>query len=214
MVSLAVWTDPLSGSNCYLVGEGGGCLVVDPNDPRGPLDLLEGRGWTPELILLTHEHCDHMAGLEAMRARWPGAKTIATAACSANLRDTRLNMSAMMEVYLTFHGKPGVMYPPFTCREADIVYTRPHTVRWRGHRISCVPLPGHTPGSAGIFLDGAALFSGDYLLAEGTVLRLPGGSGEDYRRITEPFLEGLPPGLAIKPGHGEGYILGERGRGD
>ena len=70
MAELAVWTDPLSGSNCYLVGEGGGCLVVDPNDPRGPLSALEERGWTPELILLTHEHCDHMAGLEALRRRW------------------------------------------------------------------------------------------------------------------------------------------------
>ena len=214
MAELAVWTDPLSGSNCYLVGEGGGCLVVDPNDPRGPLSALEERGWTPELILLTHEHCDHMAGLEALRARWPGGKTVATAACSANLGNARLNMSAMMEVYLAFHGKPGAAYPPFTCGGADITYTKPYETVWRGHRIRCVPLPGHTPGSAAVFLDGTDLFSGDYLLAGGTVLRLPGGSPEEYERTTRPFLEGLPHGLAIRPGHGEGYILGERGRGE
>ena len=71
----------------------------------------------------------------------------------------------------------------------------------------CVPLPGHTPGSAGIFLDEAALFSGDYLLAEETVLRLPGGSPEDYERVTRPFLAALPRGLAVWPGHGEGYTL-------
>ena len=53
MAQLLVWTEPRSGSNCYLMGEEGGCLVVDPNDPRGPLSLLEERGWTPELILLT-----------------------------------------------------------------------------------------------------------------------------------------------------------------
>lgn len=202
-----MWTDPLSGSNCYLVGERGGCLVVDPNDPRGPLSLLEERGWTPELILLTHEHCDHMAGLEAVRARWPQAETAATAACSANLKNTRLNMSAMMEVYLTFHGKPGVSYPPFACREADTVYTRTYTTRWRGHSVRCVPLPGHTPGSAAVFLDERELFSGDYLLAEGTVLRLPGGSREDYERVTKPFLDRLPRGLTVRPGHGESYIL-------
>ena len=204
----AVWTDPLSGSISYLVGEGGGCLVVDPNDPEGPLSVLEQRGWTPELVALTHEHCDHMAGLEALRARWPEAKTIAAAACSANLGNTRLNMSAVMELYLAFHGKPGVRYPPFACRAADTVYTRPYTARWRGHRIRCVPLPGHTPGSAGIFLDGETLFSGDYLLPGGeTVLRLPGGSPEDYRRVTRPFLEGLPRGLTVRPGHGASYML-------
>lgn len=207
MAQLLVWTEPLSGSNCYLMGEEGGCLVVDPNDPRGPLSLLEERGWTPELILLTHEHCDHMAGLDALRARWPQAKTIATAACSANLGSTRLNMSAMMEVYLTFHGKPGVSYPPFACRGADITYERTYTTHWRGHSVRCVPLPGHTPGSAGIFLDEAALFSGDYLLGEETVLRLPGGSPEDYERVTRPFLAALPRGLAVCPGHGEGYTL-------
>ena len=34
MAQLLVWTEPLSGSNCYLMGEEGGCLVVDPNDPE------------------------------------------------------------------------------------------------------------------------------------------------------------------------------------
>lgn len=207
MARLLTWTEPLSGSNCYLVEEGGGCLVVDPNDPRGPLSVLEERGWTPELVLLTHEHCDHMAGLEALRERWPQAKTIATAACSANLQNTRLNMSAMMEVYLTFHGKPGVRYPPFVCRAADTVYTQAYTTCWRGHSVRCVPLPGHTPGSAGIFLDETTLFSGDYLLAEETVLRLPGGSREDYERVTKPFLAALPRGLTVRPGHGESYTL-------
>ena len=133
---------------------------------------------------------------------------LAAAACSANLGNTRLNMSAVMELYLAFHGKPGVRYPPFACRGADTVYIRPYTVRWRGHRIRCVPLPGHTPGSAGIFLDGETLFSGDYLLPGGeTVLRLPGGSPEDYRRVTRPFLEGLPRGLTVRPGHGASYML-------
>lgn len=207
MARLLAWTEPLSGSNCYLVEEGGGCLVVDPNDPRGPLSVLEERGWTPELVLLTHEHCDHMAGLEALRERWPQVKTAATAACSANLGNTRLNMSAMMEVYLTFHGKPGVRYPPFVCRAADTVYTQTYTTDWRGHGVRCVPLPGHTPGSAGIFLDETTLFSGDYLLAEETVLRLPGGSREDYERVTKPFLAALPRGLTIRPGHGESYTL-------
>lgn len=53
-------------------------MVIDPNDPRGPLERLEALGWTPERILLTHEHCDHMAGLEALRNRWPGVRVAAT----------------------------------------------------------------------------------------------------------------------------------------
>ena len=203
-----MWTDPLAESNCYLLGEAGACAVIDPNDPKGPAERLEELGWTPELVLLTHEHCDHMAGVPALRARWPEVKVIAAAACSANLQNPRINMSAMMEVYLTFRGKPGVTYPPFACGAADITYTKPYETAWRGHRIRCVPLPGHTPGSAVLFWDETTLFSGDYLLpGEETVLRLPGGSKEDYEKFARPFLDALPRGLTIRPGHGAGYTL-------
>ena len=106
MLLLERWTEPLAESNCYLLGEAGRAVVIDPNDPRGPLERLEALGWTPERILLTHEHCDHMAGLEALRNRWPGVWVAATAACSAGLGDTRLNMTRRMEVYLAFRGKP------------------------------------------------------------------------------------------------------------
>ena len=208
MLRLERWTEPLAESNCYLLGEAGRAVVIDPNDPRGPLERLEALGWTPERILLTHEHCDHMAGLEALRNRWPGVRVAATAACSAGLGDTRLNMTRRMEVYLAFRGKPGVSYPPFVCRPADETYEHAWEYVWRGHRLRAVALPGHTPGSAGIFLDGDTFFSGDYLIpVEEVILRLPGGSETDYRAVTEPILRGLPPGLRICPGHGEPYIL-------
>ena len=186
MLRLERWTEPLAESNCYLLGEAGRAVVIDPNDPRGPLERLEALGWTPERILLTHEHCDHMAGLEALRNRWPGVRVAATAACSAGLGDTRLNMTRRMEVYLAFRGKPGVSYPPFVCRPADETYEHACECVWRGHRLR----------------------SGDYLSpGEEVILRLPGGSETDYRAVTEPVLRGLPPGLRICPGHGEPYIL-------
>ena len=98
MLRLERWTDPLTESNCYLLGEGGYGAVIDPNDPKGPLERLEELGWEVEWILLTHEHCDHMAGLEALRNRWPGVRVAATAARSAGVGDTRLNMTRRMEV--------------------------------------------------------------------------------------------------------------------
>lgn len=216
MAELIQLTEPLSGSNCYLVGQGGRCVVIDPGDPGGSaLQTLERLGWTPELALLTHEHCDHMAGLAALRRRWPQLAVSATALCSANLQSTRMNMSSMMEVYLTFHGRPGVSYPPFVCDAAGHTYSAEYTHRWRGHTLRCVPLPGHTPGSAVIFYDEQALFSGDYLLpGEETVLRLPGGSEQAYRAVTLPYLDALPPGLQIYPGHGPAYRLGENPHAD
>ena len=208
MSELTLWTEPLAESNCYLLAEDGGCVVIDPNHPQGPLRVLEERGWSPELILLTHEHCDHTAGMEALRERYPAVRVLASAACSSGLASTRLNMSRMMEVYLTFHGKPGVTYPPFVCRPADLTYDQTYETNWRGHVLQCVSLPGHTPGSAGILWDETYFFFGDYLLPDrAVILRLPGGSEADYQAKTRPFLENLPSGLHICPGHGAPYRL-------
>ena len=45
MLLLERWTEPLAESNCYLLGEAGRAVVIDPNDPRGPLERLEALGW-------------------------------------------------------------------------------------------------------------------------------------------------------------------------
>lgn len=200
--------DPLTGSNCYILGCQGGAAVIDPNRPDTPTACLEARGWAAELILLTHEHCDHTAGLDALRDRWPRAKAVAAVPCSAGLQDEARNMSRWMEVFLTFQGKRDVRYPPFTCRPADLVFDGSWQGVWRGHAIRCVSLPGHTPGSCGIFWDEGLFFSGDYLIpGAAAALRLPGGSARDYEARTRPFLEGLPGGLRILPGHGLPYTL-------
>ena len=101
------WTDPLAEGNCYVCAEGDRAVVIDPCHPQGPASLLEERGLVPEWILLTHEHCDHMLGLETLRRKYPDAPVLCSGACDAGLRNKHLNMSAMMEVYLTFKGKPG-----------------------------------------------------------------------------------------------------------
>ena len=206
MAELLRLEDPLTGSNCYILGCGSSAAVIDPNRADAPITCLEEHGWTPELILLTHEHCDHTAGLEALRRRWPQAVTAASAACSAGLQDEVQNMSRWMEVYLAFQGKRDVVYPPFTCRPADLTFEQSWQHTWRGHAIRCVSLPGHSPGSCGIFWDDDLFFSGDYLIPDGqVVLRLPRGSASDYEAHTRPFLDRLPAGLRILPGHGLPY---------
>lgn len=208
MLEWASWQEPLTESNCYVLSHQGQCIVVDPNDPKPVLGLLSERGWTPQLIFLTHEHCDHMAALDPLRGVYPQVQAVMSTLCDAGIQDQRLNMTKMMEVYLTFHGHPGVHYPPFTCRPADVTFEGRHSLDWMGHTFTFVPLPGHTPGGTGIFLDDTHFFSGDYLLpTEEVILRLPGGSQADYDQITLPFLNTLPKGITICPGHGERYVL-------
>lgn len=207
MVRWTVSVDPLTESNCYVLAEGSSCVIIDPGESEKLLRLLAEKGWKPELLLLTHEHCDHMAGLEPLRDRFPEACFAATALCDEGVRNTRLNMSRIMEVYLHFRGKPGIHYDPFVCRPADRIL-EPHAVlSWRGHTLRFVPLPGHTPGSTGIFVDDEVFFCGDYLIpGEEPILRFPGGDREAYEAMTAPVLDALPHGLRICPGHGEPFV--------
>lgn len=215
MLVLEVSQDPLTESNCYLLAEAaeaGSCVVIDPGESENLFRILEERQWEPELLLLTHEHCDHMAGMDALRRRYPRARFLATAACNAGMQDPRLNMSRIMEVYLYFRGKPGVHYEPFACRAADGIIPDDAVLSWRGHTLRFVPLPGHTPGSEGIFLDEKVFFSGDYLIQdEEPILRFPGGDEEIYARVTEPYLQSLSAGIKICPGHRGSYVMGQTG---
>ncbi|SDZ90412.1 Glyoxylase, beta-lactamase superfamily II [Eubacterium aggregans] len=206
MLTISVHCDPLTESNGYLLQCRDEALIIDPNDAVGLGGMLGSTALTT--IILTHEHCDHIAGLSELRSRWPQASVIASQACSQALGNAGLNMSRMMSVYLAFQGKGDIDYPGFVCEGASRTFEERLRLEWQGHLLECVGLPGHTGGSTAILLDGERLFSGDYLIPGGeTITRLPGGSPERYTEKTLPWLKGLNPGLHVFPGHGEPYVL-------
>ena len=208
MLQTVISVDPLTESNCYILAEDKKCVVIDPGESVHLLTTLDEHGWEPELILLTHEHCDHMAGLDALREAYPQAHFAAAKNCNDGIQNTRLNMSRIMDVYLYFRGKPGIHFDPIVCRPADEIIEENAQLSWRGHTLRLVPMPGHTPGSVGIFLDEKAFFSGDYLIpGEEPLLRFPGGDADSYEKITQPILRSLPAGIRVYPGHGEPFKL-------
>lgn len=59
--------------NCYVVSDGGRCIIIDPGFDAGLDGLysyLEAEGLTPEAILLTHSHWDHTLGVPALVERF------------------------------------------------------------------------------------------------------------------------------------------------
>lgn len=71
----------LRDNYAYLLRDGAGRQVglIDAPEP-GPIEAeLEARGWDLNMILITHHHDDHIAGVEALRERY-GATVVGAAA--------------------------------------------------------------------------------------------------------------------------------------
>jgi len=159
-------------------------------------------------IIITHEHGDHISGLNALREHYR-FETIASFPCSQRIQNIRSNLSRIFGVYLIFiTGERVRDYPRFVCEAADVTFDDRLLFAWREHSMEMVLTPGHSPGSSAIRMDGKILFSGDSLFADReVVVRFDGGSEEEYMNIAKPYYESLPMDTLVYPGHGECFEL-------
>ncbi len=199
--------------NSYIIEEDGFAVVIDPGQDGVVEAEIDSKGCSPEYILLTHEHFDHVEDLEAVRSKYK-VPVVASRLCSERLGDPRTNLSIIEDI-LSYY-KTGVIAeeksPRFVCGEAEITFDGSYELLWRGHRFTMQEAPGHSPGGVLITLDETYCFTGDYmLLNEETTLRLRGGSEEDFFKITAPIIDRIPEGMVIHPGHGSSYIKGREG---
>ena len=202
-------TDTLSTSNCYIIKSAQHVVIIDPNDFIKIDKLLQSHNWILDWVLLTHEHCDHIAGLNKLRQYYT-VKVLASQACSLGIQSTTINMTRIMEAYLYFKSGGTILtkYPKFTCASADVTFEDSFDFDWKEYHFHFISVPGHTSGSVCILVNNSILFSGDYLIpGEEVVTRLPGGSEEAYEKHGKATLRSLPENIWTFPGHGNPFLL-------
>ena len=88
------------GTNCYCVratAEQADCAVIDPGLGAEVLvRFLQRKNLRPQLIILTHGHIDHIAGVEPLRRTWPGIPVAIHRADANMLIDSEANLSLML----------------------------------------------------------------------------------------------------------------------
>ena len=125
-------------------------------------------------VLLTHEHFDHIAGLNQLRGVCaPSCVVIAGETCSERIQDTKANLSAYADVLTQLGGKQiPEHWSPFCCKAADIAFDNRYAFRWMRHGVKLGSAPGHSIGSCCIVLDdnpeSQELITNNYVLIKKT----------------------------------------------
>ena len=199
-------------SSMYVSIEEAEALVVDPHISDRMMTSLDERGVKKLLIFLTHEHFDHISGVNALRARFD-CHVICTKAAAEIIPDPNRNLAKFWDVLLMDKSPEekavgeSVKDEEYSC-QADECFESDTMYSWQGHMIKAVVAPGHSKGSALFFFDEKALFSGDSLVnGAGVICRLPGGKWKIFEEKTLPLLRDLADDMVVFPGHGPADTL-------
>lgn len=187
-------------TNSYVLGSAGqgSCLVIDVGTEPGPLlDFLSRQNLSLEAVVLTHGHYDHIGGLKELLKTHPEAKLIIG-------RDAQKVVRNPLRNYSAFFAKP------ITGPKADRLVAEPESIQIEGLILDILDLPGHSPGSIGLYeASDKSVYCGDTVFA-GSIGRtdFPGASSELLLESIRNKLMVLPDDTKVWPGHGEQTSIG------
>jgi glyoxylase-like metal-dependent hydrolase (beta-lactamase superfamily II) len=195
------------GTNCMVLWADGSktCTVADPgmSSDEGEQELLSffaREGLTPDAILLTHGHFDHVWGVERLLARF-AVPVYMNPADGGILRDGASAFRGMQSMKMLRHD-----FPTVDVADGDVVTTG--GVSWK-----VIGTPGHTPGGVCYWSeDNNLLLSGDTLFA-GSIGRtdLQGGDYDALMASIKDKLLNLPGETDVLPGHGQPTSIAREG---
>lgn len=195
----AVTLGPFS-TNCYILWREGAasCWVVDASFQSEVLvERVRALGLTPVMLVLTHAHVDHIAGVDTVRRNWPGIPVAIHEAERQWLTDANLNLSQIFGL-------------PVTTSPAEIELHDGDVITLEGLPFQVLHTPGHSPGGIGLYQqESGLLIAGDTLFYDSIGRHdFPGSHGPTLLRSIRQKLLTLPDATRVYPGHGPETTIG------
>ncbi len=209
---------PLMNTNMYMMISNKHALVIDPMKDEGAFERLVGKGVDEVTVILTHEHFDHISGVNSIRNLMINeggrCEVYANACCADYVKSPDMNLARFFQAM--FITRPDderkiageIFDVDYSC-EVDCPFNENITLNWEDITLALHNTPGHSPGSICIEMynkehELIALATGDSLVEGNTVItRLPRGNRSDYTSVTLPYLKSFSPDVLVLPGHGE-----------
>lgn len=198
-------------SNMYIIVKSNQALVVDPFFDDCIKKFIQNNEITDVTILLTHEHYDHISGVNGFRELCD-----CTVFSNQYTKEKVMSPNNNLSKYFMalFINKPveeeiarKKYIENYVCK-VDVSFIGNYEMIWNDLSIAMQETPGHTDGSICIMIDGEYVFTGDTLVEGNKIItRLPGGSKKKYFEYTKPYLTSLGKNIFVLPGHGTpGFI--------
>lgn len=184
-------------TNCYILFKNNYALIIDPgNEAEKVKGFLVEHSLTPQAILLTHAHYDHIGAVDELRKYYN------------------------IDVYLHEAEPTWLSDPPYNSAGLFTPTDEPDHLLTEGDltigdfSFSVIHTPGHSPGSVSfIFHDEKKVFSGDVLFRFGVGRTdLYQSSPQDLVYSLREKLYKLPDDFTVYPGHGTTTYIGDEKR--
>lgn len=183
------------------------CWIVDPGmyeqrETDGFISFIEKQGFTPQAIINTHAHLDHIFGVQAMVDKYNIPFSIHR--LEQPVLDRGRETAAMFG--FSFNNLPVV--------SSYIDHTTP--LQLGEDTVQVFLTPGHSPGSISFYYEpGNWVIAGDVLF-QGSIGRtdLPGGDFDTLISSIKKHLFTLPDNTTVLSGHGDSTTIGDEKRGN
>jgi glyoxylase-like metal-dependent hydrolase (beta-lactamase superfamily II) len=168
--------------NCYLFND----ILIDPG--KGIAAHLETINWKPKTVVITHEHCDHFAGLDRV-----DCADVAASKFCADVINEKKNEFGMCSYF-------NVDYPK---KKVNRILKDGDVIKRDGCTLKVIETPGHAKGAICLYdEDAKILFSGDTVFPDMGIPRTdllssePEKLKESYSKLSTLDIK------TIYPGHG------------
>lgn len=188
-------------SNSFILynNSGSDCIIIDPGtrDCEELLQFTTQNNLSPKYILLTHEHFDHIWGVNKLIELF-NCKIVCSEKCLEFIANKKKNLSV-------FYDNIGFEIVP---NNVHIVLN--NKLKICGYTIQFKETLGHSLGSISFWIKDM-FFGGDLLIKDTcTVTKLPGGSKKQLKDsligLNEYFSK---RDMVVYPGHGETFLWKE-----